>query len=118
MAGEADEIVESLGVEVAFDEMEGLKGCGVGDVSLQEQGVELSRRVDVGAGDGQVDEGWMEEDDGIVAEKVEGAIIVDEVEGAGEEIWEEFGVGLAGFEEYSIVRLLLRDPGETVFWQK
>lgn len=45
-------MVEAEGVEVAFYQVEGGKGSGVGEGRLEEEGVEFGGGVDVGAGDG------------------------------------------------------------------
>lgn len=47
-----------------------------------EYGLQLFRWVDVGAGYGEMVEGRVEEDDGILAEGIEGTNLVDEVESA------------------------------------
>ena len=47
-----------------------------------EFGMQLCRWVDIGAGHGQMGEGRVKEDDGIVAKGIERTLIVDEVESA------------------------------------
>lgn len=65
-AREAEEVVEALWLKVAFDQGEGLEWGGVGEVVLEEEGVEFAGRVDARARDGERHERWMEEDDGVV----------------------------------------------------
>jgi hypothetical protein len=59
-------VVESYQGHVAFDQLEGGQSGCVGKIGLEKHGMQEMGRGDVGARDGEVGEGGVQEDDGIV----------------------------------------------------
>lgn len=80
--GKGDEVVEALEVKVTFNQAEGGKGGGVSEAVLEKERMKLLGRVNGSTGDGEVPEGWVEEDNGVMSERIERTVFVDKVEGA------------------------------------